>query len=180
VTLYLALSSKSPDHCTPGTFIQHAISVILFVSGNCPVSYRAKVKKKGHDVLVTTPVHCSPVFSIFLQQHVLQFFLILGTRISCSTSHPISTCHRRFLQGCLPASASDFKMDHVAPSAALRHPADASDLPYPPPVRQSVTKSRKIGGGPGLRRSHDVMLLDLMLMAPFSCFLHRSVDDAGA
>lgn len=38
-----------------------------------------------------------------------------------------------------------------------------------------VPKSRKVA-----QLSHDVMLLDQMLMAPFSCFLYRGVHDAGA
>jgi hypothetical protein len=40
------------------------------------------------------------------------------------------------------------------------------------PAQQLVTKSRKVGddGGPDFLLSHDVMLLDKMFMAPFSCF----------
>lgn len=66
------------------------------------------------------------------------------------------------LQGCLPASVSDFKTNHSALPAAL-HPANAviHHLTYRP-VQQSVTKSRKVGGDSAGLHSHYVMLLDKM------------------
>jgi hypothetical protein len=61
--------------------------------------------------------------------------------VNSDTPHPIKSGRLPFSKVRLPASASNFKMDHVVQLAALRHPAKAVIYPLDcQPAQQPVTE----------------------------------------